>query len=115
MPLKKLIDSATNMVYYSNQANCDLDNILDGLLAWQKIILTRELCLCYISDILDVCDSLDTKTVHIDAIYETHRRYGNKVHKYSRNRSTTWYIIYDVDSDKNIYINKIISNYLTIS
>jgi len=103
------------MVYYSKQADTDLDDILDGLLAWRKIELTREFCLNYISDIIDVCDSLDTKTVHINAVYETHKRFGNKVYKYSRNRSTTWYIIYNTDLYNNVYINKIISNHLTIS
>jgi len=103
------------MVYYSKQADFDLDNILDGLLAWKKFTLTREFCLNYVSDIIDICDSLDTKTIHFDAVYETHRRYGEKVHKYSRNKATTWYIIYNVDFYNNIYINKIINNHLTIS
>ena len=103
------------MVYYSKQADSDLDNILVGLLAWQKVALTREFCLSYVSDIIDICDSLDTKTIHVNAVYETHRCYGDKVHKYSRNRDTTWYIIYDIDSCNNLYINKIISNHLTIS
>jgi len=103
------------MVYYSKQADFDLDNILDGLLAWKKFTLTREFCLNYVSDIIDICDSLDTKTIHFDAVYETHRRYGEKVHKYSRNKATTWYIIYNVDFYNNVYINKIINNHLTIS
>jgi len=103
------------MVYYSNQADSDLDNILEGLLIWQKHTLTREFCLSYVSDIIDVCNGLDTKTVHFIASYETHKRYGKKVHKYVRNKSTTWYIIYDTDTFNNVYINKIISNHLTIS
>ena len=103
------------MVYYSKQADNDLDDILDGLLMWQKYTLTREFCLNYISDIIDVCDSLDAKTIHSDASYETHKRYGKKVYRYARNKSTMWYIIYDTDSYNNIYINKIISNHLTVS
>ena len=103
------------MVYYSRQADSDLDSILEGLLAWQKVTLTREFCMTYVSDIIDICDSLDSKVVHTNATYETHKRYGNKVHKYSRNKATTWYIIYDVDSNNDVYINKIISNHLTVS
>ena len=103
------------MVFYSRQADSDLDDILEGLLKWQKCSLTREFCLNYISDLVDVCDSLDSKTSHTEASYETHKRHGEKVHKYSRNRSTTWYIVYDVDLPNNVYINKIISNHLTIS
>jgi hypothetical protein len=102
------------MVYYSNQAEKDLDDILDGLLTWQKQVLTREFCLNYISDIIDICDSLNTQMFHFEAVYETHKRYGKKVHKYSRNKNTLWYIIYDIDSYNNVYINKIINNYLTI-
>ena len=103
------------MVYYSIEADNDLDEILEGLLSWRKCVLTREFCQSYISDIIDVCDSLDGKSIHFNTVYETHKLYGKKVHKYSRNKSTTWYIIYDIDSNNNIYINKIISNYLTIS
>ena len=103
------------MVYYSRQVDNDLDDILDGLLMWQKCVLTREFCLKYISDIIDCCDSLDAKTFHFDAVYETHKRYGKKVYNYSRNKTTSWYIIYNVDIDNNVFINKIISNYLTVS
>ena len=102
------------MVYYSKQADSDLDDILNGLLTWQKHTLTREFCLNYLSDIIDICDSLDTQIHHSDTLYETHKHYGKKVHKYMRNKNTVWYIIYDIDFYNNIYINKIISNYLTI-
>ena len=103
------------MVFYSIQADDDLDEILEGLLTWQKHTLSREFCLSYISDLLDVCDSLDAKTSHINTVYETHKRFGDKVHKFVRNRNTTWYIIYDIDLSNNVFINKIISNYLTVS
>jgi hypothetical protein len=102
------------MVFYSEQADSDLNNILEGLLYWSKIELSREFCLSYVNDIADVCDSLDKKQFHLSAIYETHKKYGSKVHTYTRNTRTTWYIIYD-KIENNIYINKIISNYLTKS
>jgi len=103
------------MVYYSKQADDDLDDILEGLLTWRKCTLTHEFCLNYVSDLVDVCDSLDAETVHFSAFYETHKHYGKNVYKYVRNKSTTWYIIYDVDSYNNVYVNKIISNHLTIN
>jgi len=103
------------MVYYSKQATDDLDEILEGLLMWRKHSLTREFCMDYISDIIDICDSLSAKRFHLNALYEIHRRYGKKVHKYFRNKNTTWYIIYNTDSNNNIFIKKIISNYLTVS
>jgi len=102
------------MVYYSEQANDDLDDILEGLFTWQKYTLTRDFCLSYVSDIIDICDSLDTKSIHFNTSYETHKLYGEKVFKYARNKSTTWYIIYDLDAFNNVYINKITSNHLTI-
>ena len=102
------------MVFYSTQVDDDLDELLEGLLSWQKHTLSREFCLNYISDLVDVCDSLDRKMFHLNTVYETHKRYGNKVYKFERNRNTTWYIIYDIDLSNNIFINKIISNYLTI-
>jgi len=103
------------MVFYSKQAYIDLDDILEGLLFWRQNSLTREFCRDYVSDIIDICDSLDTKRFHLNALYETHRRYGRKVYKYFRNKNTTWYIIYDTDSNNNIYVKKIISNHLTVS
>ena len=36
------------MVYYSKQADSDLDDILDGLLTWHKVELTRDFCLSYV-------------------------------------------------------------------
>ena len=102
------------MVFYSEQADRDLNNILEGLLYWNKVELSREFCLSYVNDIIDVCDVLDRKIYHFNTFYETHKKYGSKVHTYIRNARTTWYIIYD-KIDNNIYINKIISNYLTKS
>ena len=102
------------MVFYSIQADNDLDEILEGLLTWQKHTLTHEFCLSYISDLVNVCDSLDAKAIHFNTIYEIHKLYGDKVHKYIRNKNTTWYIIYNIDLSNNIFINKIISNYLTV-
>ena len=69
------------MVLYSKQVDNDLDEILEGLLSWRKNILTREFCLSYISNLIDVCDSIDTLTTHFDAVFKTHQFYGKKVHK----------------------------------
>jgi hypothetical protein len=102
------------MVYYSEQADNDLDDILEGLLSWRRYALTREFCHNYISDIIDVCNGLDTKVYHTNAVYNIHKRYGAKVYKYSRNKNTVWYIIYNIDAFNNIFVNKIMNNYLTI-
>jgi len=102
------------MVYYSRQADIDLDEILEGLLHWKKFELTYDFCYNYVSDIIDICDSLDTKTYHRNTFHPTHKQFGEKVYAYHRNKQTTWYIIYNIDLFGSILVNKIISNHLTI-
>ena len=99
------------MVYYSHQAIIDLDNIRSGLLEW-KIVLSEEFVFSYIDELKNQCESIQHKYLHFNTVYLMHKQFGQKVHKYRRNSNTTWYIIYDLDSYKNIYINKIFSNYV---
>ena len=103
------------MVYYSSQADIDLYDILVGLQKWGKHPLTYEHASQYVDEIVDVCDTLDTTVYHFPAQYPDHSQYGKFVYAYKRNQRTTWYVIYDIDEEKNIYIQKIISNYLTIN
>ena len=103
------------MVFINRQAKVDLDNIVTGLLIWDKIKLTVPEVLQYVDDIADVCYKLDSITHHYHAKYEEHLKYGAYSYPYKRNKSTTWYIIYDLETNNNIYVNKIISNYLTVS
>jgi len=102
------------MVFYSQQALLDLEDVRFGLLYWKKIELNYTFILSYIEDIFDICNSLDKKMHHFDTTFPSHKKYGQKVHRYRRNPNTTWYIIYDIDRDNNVCINKIISNYMTI-
>lgn len=102
------------MVYYSAQADKDLDDIRNGLLLWEKFDLTAEFVFKYIDEIKYQCESIQRKAVHLKTEYQVHKQYGEKVHKYRRNANTLWYIIYNIDVSGNIYINKIISNYTTI-
>ena len=104
------------MVLFSDKANNDLDNILLGMLNWEKMTLSFEHISNYISDIINVCDHFDKKKYHANSIYEVHKRFGSKVYKYRMNKNTTWYILYDYNKQKNIvYINHIISNHTTIA
>jgi hypothetical protein len=103
------------MVFVSLQAKIDLDNIVIGLLDWKKIELTIPEVMQYVDDISDICYKLDTLSYHRPIKYEEHSKYGEYFYSYKRNRNTTWYIIYDIDLYKHIYVNKIISNYQTIS
>jgi len=103
------------MVFYSNAAREDLKNIFDGLLTLSKHQLEYNHVILYHNDIVDICDSLDSKTIHFNTQYSTHKRYGEKVHNYRRNKQTNWYIIYNLDQHGNVYIQRILSNHTTIA
>jgi hypothetical protein len=102
------------MVSYSEQSKDDLRDILWGLAMWEKHPLGYEHAMSYVGDIRYVCDHLDKQTYHRDTVNNTHKRYGSKVYPYKRNKQTTWYIIYNLDIHGNVYVNKIMSNYLTV-
>jgi plasmid stabilization system protein ParE len=101
-------------VYISPQAVDDLKNIFTALINWKKGSLELDHALKYVDDIEARCLSLANKTYHFRTTFTTHKLYGDKVVTYRRNRSTVWYIIYNIDSFQNIIITKIISNYLTV-
>jgi plasmid stabilization system protein ParE len=103
------------MVIYRKQAENDLIEIFYGLCTWEKYSLTFEHAESYIDAIADICDSLDKKSYHANAVYADHKRYGAKVYKYKRTKQTMWYIIYDIDRHGDVFVNKIMSNYQTIS
>ena len=103
------------MVLISRQAKTDLDNIVIGLLEWGKITLSVTEVMQYVDDIADICYQLDNSVYHHNAKYKEHLKYGKYSYPYKRNQNTTWYIIYDTDSNNNIFVKKIINNYLTVS
>jgi hypothetical protein len=49
------------------------------------------------------------------ATCEDHLKHGAYAYPYKRNKKTTWYIVYDIDSSCHVFVNKIISNYQTVS
>lgn len=102
------------MVFYNQQALDDFDEIFRGLLFWDKIELSEQFVIDYVSDLRMQCESISSKLIHMNTTYPDHKRFGEKVHRYRRNQNTIWYIIYDIDNEWNIYINKIISSFLTI-
>ena len=103
------------MVYYSATATADFKGILSGLITWKKHPLTYEHALSYVDDIHAVCESLAKRAMHQQTTFEVHKKYGNYVYAYNRNKATTWYIIYNITVKKDIFIEKIISNYLTVN
>ena len=104
-----------SMVYFSLQAEQDLSDVVTGLLLWTKVSISEDEALSYVDDIYDVAFTIPDVTYHQKCQYLMHRLHGEYHLKYKRNNRTTWYIIYDIDAFNNIYVNKIISNHLTIS
>lgn len=103
------------MVLYSQLAITNLSDILTGLIGWKKHPLEVDHARKYVSEIRKICDALDKKSFHFNPRYSTHKRFGEKVHTYRRNKNTIWYIIYNLDQHGNIYIQRIISNHNTKS
>jgi hypothetical protein len=103
------------MVFISDRAKIDLDNIIVGLLEWEKVVLTVDEVMRYVDDIVDICYHLDAVGYRHKATHEEHLKHGTYAYPYKRNKKTTWYIVYDVDLFGNIFVNKITSNYLTVS
>ena len=103
------------MVFISRQAKIDLDNIVIGLLEWEKIELTVAEVMQYVEDITTICYRLDFLSRHYKATYNDHLKHGAYSYPYKRNKQTTWYIIYDINTKNNILVNKIISNYQTLA
>jgi len=103
------------MVYYSDQFEKDLEQIFRALLAWKKHELEYSHVISYRNDIKKECLSLGSISHHFNSKYKEHRKIGEYVHLYKRNKNTIWYIVYDKDEHRNIYIQGIFSNYTNIS
>lgn len=101
------------MVYISRLAKIDLDNILIGLLTWDKIALSVAETEKYIDEIVDSCYELDKKQRHQNCIFEIHRHAGEKFIRYRRNKHTIWYIVYNISSNGDIFVERIFNNYQT--
>lgn len=100
------------MVYYSLAAEEQLSTIFIGLTQWKKHPLEYGHAASYVDDIVDCCESLDQTNFHALARYAGHKKFGKHVFKYARNKSTSWYIIYDLEMASNtIYIQHISSNH----
>ena len=104
-----------NKVYFSEQSEQDLSDIVVGLLLWPKVTITEIEALQYVDDIYDMAYTIPDLSYHQKCTYKMHCQYGEYHLKYKRNYRTTWYIIYDIDLfSGNILIQRIISNYKTV-
>jgi len=99
------------MVFIHKQVYVDLENIFIGLMQWNKAVLSFEFANNYIDELLEQCYKVEKLSFHFSARYSSHKKFGSKVHRYRRNSHTIWYIIYNMDNEQNIFINKIISNH----
>jgi hypothetical protein len=102
------------MVYYSTAFEEDIQKIFVGLLTWKKYNLSLEFCYAYIDGIELQCKSLDLNSYHAKTTYKSHKKYGDYVYRYKRNHNTCWYIIYNMDSFYNVYIERITNNHITL-
>ena len=105
------------MVIWNEGARTDLATILVALITWKKhASVSLEEADKYIEDIEKTGNAICKLSFHSNAIYDTHKVYGNKVYRYERNKRTQWYIIYNWDKiNKIAYVNKIVSNYHTVA
>jgi hypothetical protein len=104
-----------NRVIFNEQSEQDLSDIIIGLLLWKKAKMTEEQAFQYVDDIYYIAYTIPNMSYHQKCKFKIHRRYGAYHLKYKRNNRTTWYIIYDIDTNSNdILIQRIISNYKTI-
>ncbi|MFM2291780.1 MAG: hypothetical protein RIS29_1593 [Bacteroidota bacterium] len=101
------------MVFYSERAKQDLNDIFNGLILWKRIILSRSHALEYHRSILNECNRLDKTIYHARCTYQQHKQYGRYVHHFRKSKHTTWYIIYNKDKFNNIFIQHLVSNHLT--
>ena len=106
------------LVIISQGFRDDLENCFDSLMFPKfknRPPLTYEEAHNYIDDIADLALLLGEKKRHADCVYEIHKQYGGKVIRYDRNKNTQYYIIYDLDEEKNIiHIKRLIANHVTI-
>ncbi|GHU93871.1 hypothetical protein FACS1894156_1350 [Bacteroidia bacterium] len=102
------------MVIYSDRAIQDLEDILYGLVTWEKHPLSFEHAKRYVDEIEAEADTICKKTFHTDTYYPSHKLYGDKVHLYRKRKQTVWYIIYNWEEPiRMAFVTKIINNYLT--
>ncbi|GHT48711.1 hypothetical protein FACS189440_12940 [Bacteroidia bacterium] len=107
------------MVFYSQQSQKDFVRIFKGLINWKTKYnqprMTYAEVVEYRNDIYRQCLSIDNVIFHHKTTYKDHKKFGQYVFSYKRTSRTIWYIIYDIEGNNNdVFIKKIINNYLTI-
>ena len=93
-----------NNIFVSEEAEIDLQNILFALIHWEKGGLSQKHAHAYVNDIVHMMHLIPKNSHHFPTTYPKHRRFGNFVHRYRRNKQTMWYIIYNKD-EKGIFLS----------
>jgi hypothetical protein len=104
-------------VIWSDQSLNDLDDCLDTLMFPEydnRPSLTYEEAIDYRDNIVAFALALPDRAIHTDCIYEIHKMYGEKAARYNRNKNTQYYIIYNIDIIGDIFIERIMTNHITI-
>lgn len=108
------------MVNWSETAKNDLSNIFTALTTninqkTGEVYLSEEEAEEYCEKLFLACNNIDALICVTHARYEMHKEHGEYIYEYNPNRRTTWYIIYDIESnDIDVIIRKIISNHTTL-
>lgn len=102
------------MVIYNDIAVSDLENIMYGLVIWEKHPLAFEHAQKYVKELRMECDTISKRSYHRDCKFKTHLKHGYKVYVYKRNAQTQWNLIYNWEEQNRIaFVNKILSNHIT--
>ena len=99
-----------NSVFIKTRASNNLKKIFERLITQKRYNLSRTEALAYIDELKNICYSLIFLDYHYAATRIEHRKFGQKVHTYTRNWQTEWYFIYDIDKYENIIIKRIMCN-----
>ena len=105
------------MIVLSQRCKNDLEDCFDALMFPKynnRTPLSFEDAHKYIDDIVNFAYSIAFKAIHVNCFYDEHKRYGAKVARYDRNKYTQYYIIYNINEYDDIYIERIITNHITI-
>ncbi|GHT50621.1 hypothetical protein FACS189440_18360 [Bacteroidia bacterium] len=106
-----------NNVFWKDKALYDLDDCLDALMFPKynnRPPFSYEEAIDYRDNVMAFAFALRDKVLHTDCKYEIHKMYGEKVARYERNKNTQYYIIYNIDTIGDIFIERIMTNHITL-
>ena len=97
-------------VYIKQRAVNNMKNIFTRLVLGKTFALPYGEAKAYVNDIENECSAIEKCSFHYNTVRAEHRKFGQKVYTYKRNRQTEWYFIYDIDEHENIIVKRIMCN-----